>query len=616
MNERPGPIRRLLGTLWNGVTRIRVALSNLLFIGVVVFLFLALRGNAPEPLPQRAALLLNPVGAVVEQRAYTEPLAALFGQPLSREREVLLADMVDAVMLARDDPRITALVMELGQLYGIGTSKTGEVAEAVAEFRAAGKPVIAWADGLNQSQYLLAAEADTVVIHPMGSVLLEGFANYQWYFADALEKLSVNVHVFKAGEFKAVAEPWLRNDMSGGTRQISERWLNSAWSHYTGSVESRRSLASGAVDRYVNQFAERAESARGNLARIALESGLVDKVLTRSEANAYIADVVGATDDSGAYEAIEFERYLQRTWPRRTVGIGAAQVATIVGRGNILDGEQPPGAIGGESLGALIAEAAEDPDIAAIVLRLDTGGGGTFASELIRQKVLEARQTGKPVVVSMGSVAASGGYWIASAADEIWATPTTVTGSIGVFGAIPTFEGLLDRAGIHTDGVGTTDVAGAFRGDRPLQPQVSSAFQSTVDYYYELFVGHIAEGRELPRDDVYALATGGVFLGRHAQELGLVDHIGSRRDAEAAAARLAGLGEEWEAILYEEPPSARELFLRRLAGNAAGVLSGDTRPWQQLLDSWAAPLETSLQILERFGDPNGVYAHCLICVTP
>ena len=616
MSERPGPLRHVLGTLWEGLTRIRLALSNLLFLAVLVLIFLAFRGQTPEPLPDRAALLLNPVGTVVDQKSYTEPLALLFSDPVPQEREVLLGDLVDAILLAKDDPKITSLVMELGQLFGIGTSKTGEIARALEEFRATGKPVIAWADGFIQGQYQLAAQADTVVIHPMGSVLLEGFANYQWYFADALEKLSVNIHVFRAGELKAIGEPFLRNDMSEGTRESSGRWLNSAWDHYVDSIEQRRGLGAGAIDSYVNEFARRAAGAGGNLAQVALESGLVDQVLYRRDANAFIAGVVGATDDSGYYQAVDFERYLKRKRPPLGALGNKPQVATIVGRGNILGGEQPAGTIGSETLGGLIADATDDPEIAAIVLRLDTGGGGTFASEIIRKKVLEARQTGKPVVVSMGSVTASGGYWIASAADEIWATPTTITGSIGVFGALPTFEGLLDRAGIHTDGVGTTEVAGAFRGDRPLQPEVGSTLQATVDYYYELFVGFIAEGRELPRADVYELATGGVFLGQHALELGLVDHIGDWRDAVEAAAELAELGDNYESIIYEEAPSSREMFLRQLAGNNAGVLAAVQRPWQALLASWAVPLRSSLRILDSLTDPNRVYAHCLACVAP
>lgn len=617
MSERPGPLRHVLGTLWNGLTRIRVALSNLIFLALVIVIILAFRGQAPEPLPARAALLLNPVGSVVEQKSYTEPLAVLFNQPLPQEREVLLADMVDAILLAKDDPGITTLVMELGQLFSIGTSKTGEVAAAIAEFRSTGKPVIAWADGFSQASYQLAAEADTVLIHPMGSVLLEGFANYQWYFADALEKLSVNVHVFKAGEFKSIAEPFTRNDMSDGTREISSRWLNAAWNYYAVSIETRRGLEAGAIDRYVNEFAERTANSSGNLAQVALESGLVDGILPRSDANASIAEVVGESDEWGNYQAVEFEHYLSRKRLPMVGLAGKPQVATIVGRGDILNGEQPAGLIGGDSFGALISDAADDPDISAIVLRLDTGGGGTFASELIRRKVIEARESGKPVVVSMSSVTASGGYWIASAADQIWATPTTVTGSIGVFGAIPTFEGLLDKAGVHTDGVGTTDVAGAFRGDRALQPAVGSTFQATVDFYYELFVGLIAEGREMARADVYPLATGGVFLGDDARELGLVDAIGGRRDAVRAAAELAGLSEgEYEPVLYEAPLSPREQLLRQLAGNNAGALATYPLPWQAVLSRWQTPLEAGLRILSRLEDPGRVYAHCLICLAP
>ena len=616
MSERPGPVRHVLGTLWLGVTKIRLALSNLLFLGIILVIVLAFRGQTPEPLPERAALLLNPVGSVVDQRSYTEPLAALFSDPVPQEREVLLSDMVTAVRIARDDPKISALVMELGQLYGIGTSKTGELAEAIAEFRETGKPVIAWADGFGQGQYQLAAEANTIMIHPMGSVLLEGFASYQWYFADALEKLSVNVHVFRAGELKSFGEPFVRNDMSEGTRESTQRWLNNAWDHYAHTIEQRRDMEEGAINRYVNDFALLAEDSGGNLAQVALQSGLVDEVMVRQHANAYIAEAVGAVDDNGNYQAVDFETYVSRKNPAVQGLDLRPQVAVIVGRGNIVDGEQPAGVIGSETLGGLISDATNDPQIAAIVLRLDTPGGGTFASEVIRRKVVEARSTGKPVVVSMGSITTSGGYWIAAAADEIWATPTTITGSIGVFGAIPTYEGLLERGGIHTDGVGTTNVAGALRFDRPLNPQVSTTFQASVDHFYELFVGLIAEGRELPREEVYEFATGGVFLAERAQDLGLVDQIGDLQDAISAAAELAELGENYVPIIFERELSPREMFLRQLAGNNTGVLAFMERPWEELLGTWAAPLKSSLRVLESLGDPNRVYAHCLVCVAP
>ncbi len=616
--ERPGPVRHVLGTLWTGLTKIRLALSNLLFIFIICLVIWAFRDAKPEPLPDSAALLLNPVGTVVDQRTFVDPLEVLLSDQAPQEREVLLGDLIDAILLAKDDPRITALVMELDQLFGIGTSKTSEVASAIAEFRTSGKPVIAWNDNLSQAQYLLAAEADELIIHPMGSVLLEGFSNYQWYFADALEKFSVNVHVFKAGQFKSIAEPLQRNSMSDGEKAISRAWLDSAWSHYTGQVEDRRALPAGTINGYVNGFAEAVESNGGDLAATALAIGLVDRVMQHSEANAYIADIVGATDSEGFYEAVAFENYLQRSLPPMTSLGGNPQVATIVGRGTIMGGEQPAGTIGSATLGPLLDEAAEDPNIAAIVLRLDSGGGGTFASEVIRQKVLEVRRSGKPVVVSMGSIAASGAYWIAAAADQIMATPTTLTGSIGVFAAFPTFEEVLDRAGINTDGVGTTEVAGAFRPDRPIQPTVSRTIQASVDHFHQLFVDVVSSGRELPEDTVRDLANGSVFLASSAQEMGLVDALGDGRDAVRAAAELAGLEEgSYDSVVLEEMPSPRELFLRQLAGNAHQALGGlPMQDWQRVLQSWSAPLKAGISVLDNLDDPRGVYAHCQVCLAP
>ena len=280
-HERPGPVRHVLGTLWNGVTRVRIALSNILFLLIILFIFLAFRGQSPEPLPERAALLLNPVGSVVDQKTYVEPLALLLDDQSPQEREVLLGDMVDAILIAKDDPKITTLVMELDQMFRLGTSKSGEVAAAIAEFRETGKPVIAWSDSISQDQYLLASEADELIIHPMGGVVLEGFSNYQWYFADALDKLDVNVHVFRAGEFKSIAEPFLRNDMSEGEKAISRRWLENAWSNYTARVEARRELPEGAIDAFVDGFPEAVVNQGGDLAQTALAGKLVDKVMGR-----------------------------------------------------------------------------------------------------------------------------------------------------------------------------------------------------------------------------------------------------------------------------------------------------------------------------------------------
>ena len=626
-DERSLPAR-FFSSLWHGITRLRVALSNVLFLLLIGLLFFAFRGAAPEPLPARAALLLNPVGSVVEEKSYADPYGLLFNQPMPEEREILLDDMIDTVLAAADDDAISALVLELDGLRAIGISKTSELAEAIAMFRESGKPVIAHGDNYSQVQYLLAAQADTVIVDPMGSVLLEGFANYQWYFAEALDKLSVNVHVFKAGEHKSIAEPFLRNDMSAGEKAVSLRWLGMLWSQYAEQVEARRALAAGAVEAYINGFAERASSLSGDLAATALEAGLVDHIMSRAEANRFLVQAVGAQDDNGFYQAVDFQRYAGLLQASAQLQVPQPQVATVVASGTIRDGEQPAGSIGGDSLAQLITDAADDPGVVAIVLRVDSGGGSAFASEVVRRKILEVRQTGLPVVVSMGSVAASGGYWIAAAADEIWATPGTLTGSIGVFGAIPTFESLLQRVGVHTDGVATTEVAGAFRTDRALQPEVGAVFQASIDNVYERFVGLIAEGRDMPRQDVYKLATGSVFSGTDALGLGLVDKLGSHRDAVGSAAAMAGLDEdEFDWVIYEQALSPRQLLMQQLLGSSAArslsaavaaILQPGTRllPWQPDLQSLNAGLAARFDMLELLNAPRGIYARCLACTAP
>ncbi|MGB1141443.1 MAG: signal peptide peptidase SppA, partial [Halioglobus sp.] len=463
--SKPSFIRRFFSALWNLVTRIRLALSNILFLVMLGLIYFVYIGGAQEPLPEKAALLLNISGTVVDQKSLVDPLQALLGEPSPADHEVLLRDVIDAVEMAAEDPAITALVMELDYLVFAGLSKTQEMVSAIETFRATGKPVIAVGDYYTQGQYLLASHADEVISHPMGGVVLEGFASYRNYFREALEKASVNMHVFRAGELKSAVEPFLRDDMSEEEKKVTQRWLDDMWGQYATMVETQRGLPEGAVDDFVNNLGDYLEERGGDTARATVEAGFIDKLMTRSEANTYLAGVVGATDEDGLYEAIVFERYIGRKRPMSFTSPIGERVAVITAEGNIVPGDQPPGTIGGDTLARQIRSTAEAEGVNAIVLRVNSGGGSMFASEVIREQVLYARELGVPFVVSMGAVAASGGYYIAADADEIWATPSTLTGSIGVFAAFPTFEKLLERVGISTDGVGTTELAGSLRVD-------------------------------------------------------------------------------------------------------------------------------------------------------
>lgn len=604
-------IKRLLRGLWNGVTLVRVALANLLFLALLLVLWIVLT-DRPEPLPERAALLLEPRGVVVDERTRIDASGLLL--PVDNvDREVLLADLIDSVDMARDDERIVALVLDLDQMVSIGQSKSWELGEAIARFRETGKPVVAVGDYFTQDQYRLAVEADTLLIHPYGTVALEGYGVFGNYFAEALEKLSVSVHVFRAGEFKSIAEPLLRRDMSDGEREITARWLGDLWTSYTDTVEARRQLEPGSVNALLNHYDERLREAGGDSAKLVLDAGLVDDLLHREQRDAYLAALVGATDDKGRYQAVPFEHYVRRERPRLLLP-GRETVAIVTAQGSIMPGEQPAGRIGGDTLARRLRETAERDGTRAIVVRVSSGGGSVFASEVIREEMARIRDEGMPVVVSMGNVAASGGYYIATAADRVVATPMTITGSIGVFAAFPTVDRLLARGGVFTDGVGTTAIAGGLRPDRPLSPLVADALQQSVDDLYERFLGLVMEARGMDRATVDSLAQGRVLSAGRAMRDGLVDQLGSLDTAVAEAAKLAGLTEgDYDVIAIEPPFDSRQILMQQLGnvlGQRSNGLAGYIAP---LVATFGEPLNRAADLIESLDDPRHLYMRCLVC---
>ncbi|MFT4615698.1 MAG: protease-4, partial [Bacteroidia bacterium] len=552
------PIRRFFQATWNGITLVRLALSNILFLVMLGLIYFVYIGGAQAPLPDKGALLLNMSGVVVDEKSPVNPLRAVLVQPTAADHQVLLRDVIEAIEYAAEDPAINSLVMELGSLAHVGISKTQEIVSALETFRATGKPIIAVGDYYTQDQYLLASQADEIIAHPLGGVSLEGYASYHNYFADALEKFSVKVHVFRVGENKGAVEPYMRDDMSEQEKTISQLWLDDLWAQYTDTVESRRGLEPGSLNAYINNYKERLKLQGGDTARAAQEAGLIDQLLSRAEANDYIAEIVGVRNEDDLYEAVVFERYVARKRPLSLSVPDGDRVAVITATGSILPGDQPPGAIGGDSLARLIRGAADEEDVKAIVLRVNSGGGSLFASEVIRQQVLYAKEQGLPVVISMGAVAASGGYYIAAQADEIWATPGSITGSIGVFAAFPTFEQLLARLGVHTDGVGTTDLAGSMRSDRDLNPDLVDALNNTIEFAYDSFLGIVAQGRGMAVDAVDPVAQGRVWSAADALDKGLVDKLGSLQEAIESAAALAGV-EDYTVQYVALPLSPRDM---------------------------------------------------------
>lgn len=610
--SKPSLLRRFFGGLWNVITRVRQALANLLFLLVLVMLYFTFAGSAPEPLPEQAALLLNPAGVIVDQPAPVDPLVALTGSQSPSDREVRLRDVIAAIDYASEDPAINSLVMELDYLLYVGMTGSQEIVHALERFRATGKPIVATGDYYTQDQYLLASHADEIIMHPLGGVALEGFSSYRNYYREMLGKLSVNVHIFRAGEHKSAMEPFERDDMSAAEKEETLRWLQPIWQQYVSTVEAQRELEAGAVNAYIDGMAQRLASAGGDQALDALQAGLVDQLLPRGTANDYLADMVGARNEDGLYEAVAFDRYLARKRPLELTGMHGPRVAVITAQGTMLPGDQPPGTIGGDSLAWMIRQTAEEEGVGAIVLRVSSPGGSMFASEIIREQVLYARQLGVPVVISMGSIAASGGYYIAAEADEIWANPGTITGSIGVFAAFPTFEELLQRGGIHTDGVGTTRLAGALRLDRPLNPELKAALDAGVGQAYGQFLQIVSDGRDLPMDEVRTIAEGRVWSAEEALENGLVDALGSLDDAIEAAAARADL-EDYSVDYVEPALTPAELLVQQLTehmGRLGWVPASST---VAAVTSLVRPFTDAAAEIAALQDPRHIYLRCLAC---
>ncbi|WP_053979310.1 signal peptide peptidase SppA [Marinagarivorans algicola] len=554
---------RLWRFIWGTVSWLRIALLNLLFIGLLVIFISAALESAPKPIEKAGPLLIAPAGTLVDQLSYEPPLASLTGNNKPAETE--LRSLIEAINQATFDPRVTALIMKLDDLGSAGVSKLQELGQAIEAFKANDKPVIAYSNMLNQQQYYLASYANTIHIHDMGGVAITGFGLYRNYFKGLIDKLGVNVHVFKSGTFKDFVEPYIRNDMSEPSRAHNTQWIESLWATYSHDIEQRRHLEAGSLDQYIKNLPQLLNDNQGSTAQLAKAYNLVDKIGSKQELIDYLRTEFGPhKNNKHAFNSISLFDYQQELAFKKMQQKG--NIGLIVATGTITDGEQPEGSIGGDTLSSLIREARHNDDLKALVLRIDSGGGSAFASELIRQEIIATRAAGKPVVVSMGSVAASGGYWIATAADQIFATPTTITGSIGVFSIIPTFEQTLDKVGITSDAVATSELAGLFQLSRPMSAEAKHVFQLGVESVYQKFLTLTAEARKSNIEDIQKVAEGRVWLGQKAQTLNLIDQTGYLSDAIAQAAQLAGVTTA-HVKLIERTLSPAEQIMKRLMLN-------------------------------------------------
>lgn len=593
----PSTARRLIRGISRAFGLARSFTANVLFLLFLVLVLGSLLTRAPG-VPDRAALVIAPTGTLVEQTTQVAPLNRLLGDQAGETR---LRDIIQALNQAEEDPRIPVIVLNLNNLTGASFAHLEAIGSAIDAVKAAGKEVVAVNDFYTQGQYYLASFADQVYMNPMGQVLLTGYGATVPYFKELLDRLKVHVHVFRVGTYKDAVEPFTETGMSPASREANQQLLDTLWRDYTATVSANRGFAVDHMETYVNQFADLLKTTEGDMARLALEQNLVDELIAQDEIRSRLIAKVGEKDKT--FTQISHREYLEAT---RSAAPGSDEnlIGIITARGNITMGDQPLGTIGSETLTQLIRQAREEAKVKAVVLRVDSPGGSAFASELIRQELELLQVAGKPLVVSMSGAAASGGYWISATADEIWAAPGTITGSIGVFGIVPTFEDSLAAIGVRADGVTTSPLANGLSPISGIRPPMDTILQASVEHSYRRFLNLVAKGREMLPEDVDAIAQGRVWTGRMAKERGLVDNLGHLADAVAAAARLAEL-DSFEAYHIEKPLSPGEQLIRQIMENMG------LAPTQTLGTVWQT-LRGVHQSL-ALNDPGHLYLLCDTC---
>ncbi len=611
--KKPDAFVRVFRGIWSGLDGIRKVVHLFLMLFVLLFFISSLSGTAPS-MPGSAMLLLRPTGALVEEltgSAYDQAIAELLD---SETPQTLISDVVASLDYAKDDDRIKGVHLELSGFAGASVAKLELIANALDEFRASGKPIIATADFYSQGSYYLAAHADEIYMHPQGVAFIQGYGLYRSYFSEAIDKLKIDWNVFRVGKYKSFVEPYTRMDMSDESREAELGVVTQLWDVYTLDVESARGLEQGTIREMVDNFDSLAVEYDGDLAAVATATGLVDELKGRREVRERLIEIAGPdSQEDDNYSAVAHVDYLRQMQLLKQNLPKDDKVAIIVVAGEILGGSQAPGLVGADSASALLRRAKRDDAVKAVVLRVDSPGGSAFASEIIGNAVTGLRDAGKPVVASMSGAAASGGYWIAAAADQVFASPSTVTGSIGVFGMIPTYQRTAAYLGVNVDGVGSTPWAGAFRPDRELSESTRRLMQQTVNHNYDDFLEHVASRRNMSIEAVHEVAQGRIWTGLDALNHRLIDELGGLEEAIAAAAEAAGLGEgSYDSVFIAEPLSPMEQFIVDFLGTvkAVGVDPALFVSKPRTLERLARQFESMLDPLLRFNDPQGIYTHC------
>lgn len=601
-------IKDLLKAIWRSIKVVQSVIGTLIFLTLLVLVINMFFLEGRPKVPNGSALTLDIRGFVVEQKKTRDPYAILLGVEGDLPPEVEMRDIARVISAAKDDDRISTLVLRLDNMISAGPSQMHEIGVFIDDFKDSGKPVLAYGDYYSQSQYLVASYADKVYMSPGGVLLLSGYGIYPTYFKAGLDMIKAKFHVFRVGEYKTAGEPFLRNEMSPEAREANSALLDDLWQAYLKDVAENRKISISNLEADVENQDLLLREEEGSFAKLALRMGLLDELMTPDGWQAAMRKRVGRNGISRGYKSITFKKYLKAIGPGPTA---ADRVAVVVVNGLITDGERPKGTAGGDTVARQLRKARKNDRIKAVVLRVDSPGGSTFASEQIRREVELIRLMDKPIVVSMGVAAASGGYWISLASDEIWASATTITGSIGIIAIIPTFEGTLKKIGINVDGVGTTKFSGAFSPARGLSEPVKDIINQSIQQGYKQFVAQVAQSRGLTFEAVDAVARGRVWSGLAAKELGLIDRLGGLREAINSAAERANLS-EFEVVYIEDPPTFEDTLAAFL--EETSILGSRPRPTNPgPVQTLLANLNEDLRALFALNDPKNVYALCLVC---
>ena len=621
------PVGRGIAKVWGWLDALRRGLLNLLLLAIIIAIVAGLAKRGPKPLEDKTALVLELRGRLVEQTSGSlrdQALAEARGE--KPQKQTRLPDVLKALDAAAKDPKIAHVLLDLDDFGGAGMAGLREVAAALERFRkesGGAKKIYAYGDSFDQRSYYLAARADEVYLNPMGGVLIQGFGRYRNYYKDALDRLGIEANVIRVGKYKNFGEPFFANGPSPATMESEGFLYGALWADYSGAVETARKLDKGALQRGIDELPQRLQAVGGDAAKLALQAKLVDGLKNRDEMRELLMER-GAKDEKGkSFRRVGLAGYLAHVKePKGGEHDKAGRVGIVVAEGEIVDGEAGRGKVGGDSTAALIRQAREDDKIKAVVLRVNSPGGSAFASEIVRRELEITRAAGKPVVVSMGDVAASGGYWISMASDRVIADPGTITGSIGVFGILPTANKLMDKLSVHTGGYTTSWLAGGYDPRLPLDERLRASVQSGIQHIYDDFTGKAAKARKKSVADIDAVAQGRVWTGAQALERGLVDQLGSYGDAIKLAAQLAKLDDaDKPRVSYiEREPGKLERVLQTLDGVLAPTIAEWLRP-VMLATALPAPAEQARQELAWAAElvdgrkPFSAVVHCL-CVAP